>query len=576
MTSKNFIIEKLYPFSSGTRLNTPFQKGYYFDKNFFQKEMFLLDFCYEILNLAESNAGYKNSAEYYFALSMVSWENKEYEKHRESFFILIFYFYNRIPPIVFDVSCNTNNLYFSERLNFLDNSFEDYNEIDCAHHYFKILFLFINFGVKKKIGPYINGFKKIYDLIKSKNVNITKLSYHDEILLYFYEYFHSFVKENNAELLKLTSFIQDNIVYKESQTLLFFLSFNQLNKDDIKAIKYANDFLLAENFAANYSYTKSLYLNTLRATIRQSQWQDYSHFLILLKGYLGDKHTEYLDIQKKGEEKYEKEQKRISHPLNPQNIIAIQLEDVPSEILIYLTALINSCGEDWGIFLNEKKIKYTFPSIYLTEKILILLLVNNYLKISNQDFNKIEEDELYNFYNFINNNRLHLNIEGVIDTKIISSQILKDEMIRRSDINDAIVNVWKEIVIGYFYSSFEYYLDKVSDQWAEDFVLNEDTKNKIEKISTSAKRLSFTASSAIRSTIAFHELDSTSVKHTQNVLLHNINKYLKFIEENSADYSKTRYEKAPILSIERLIDDMFNISPDTLYNEIPSYKFIGI
>ena len=80
---------------------------------------------------------------------------------------------------------HTNNLYFSERLNFLDNSFEDYNEIDCAHPYFKILFLFINFGVKKKIGPYINGFKKIYDLIKSKNVNITKLSYHDEILLYF-------------------------------------------------------------------------------------------------------------------------------------------------------------------------------------------------------------------------------------------------------------------------------------------------------------------------------------------------------------------------------------------------------
>ena len=108
--------------------------------------------------------------------------------------------------------------------------------------------------------------------------------------------------------------------------------------------------------------------------------------------------------------------------------------------------------------------------------------------------------------------------------------------LRRSDINDAIVNVWKEIVIGYFYSSFEYYLDKVSDQWAEDFVLNEDTKNKIEKISTSAKRLSFTASSAIRSTIAFHELDSTSVKHTQNVLLHNINKYLKFIEENQLNY----------------------------------------
>lgn len=160
MTSKNFIIEKLYPFSSGTRLNTPFQKGYYFDKNFFPERNVFVRFCYEILNLAESNAGYKNSAEYYFALSMVSWENKEYEKHRKFFYILIFYFYNRIPPIVFDVSCNTNNLYFSERLNFLDNSFEDYNEIDCAHPYFKILFIYKFWSRRKRLGHILMDLKK--------------------------------------------------------------------------------------------------------------------------------------------------------------------------------------------------------------------------------------------------------------------------------------------------------------------------------------------------------------------------------------------------------------------------------
>lgn len=566
----------LYLDSLEGNLNIPFKKGYYFANTFFPKKINLLNFCSEVLNIAQENEFYQNSAEYYFSLSIISWENKEYEKHRDSFFILIIFFHNKIPSIILDVLHNTFNFNLSERLHFLENDLEDHKEFFHAHPYFQLLFLFIIFGTKKRTGPYINSLIKIYDQIKDKNEKNNKSSKHDKILLYFYEYFHNLIKEKNNEILKLTSFISENIQTKKSQTLLFYLSYHQLNKNDKAAIEYANIFLDAENLAQTYSYQKSLYLNTINASIRQSQWEDYSQFLTLLKKHLGEKNSEFLEIKKAGEIQYEKEQQRLEHPLNPQKIKAIKLEDIPSKILIYLVTLIQSCGDDWGMSISEQRMKYTFPSSYLNKKIIKSLLINHYIKISIQDFNLIENDGLYSFNSFINNTRLHLNIHGVSDTKVISSQIIKEEIMRRFDLEDTIMAIWKEITVGYFYSSFEYYIDRVSDSWAHDFELNEATINRIENIITSAKRFSFTASSAIRSTIAFHELESTSKKHTQNVLLHNINKYINFIEEDSADYSKTRYIKAPILSIEKLIDEVFNLSPETLYNEIPALDFINI
>ncbi|WP_260677798.1 hypothetical protein [Klebsiella pneumoniae] len=87
------------------------------------------------------------------------------------------------------------------------------------------------------------------------------------------------------------------------------------------------------------------------------------------------------------------------------------------------------------------------------------------------------------------------------------------------------------------------------------------------------RRLSFSAYKSVNSTVGFHELQSTGTKHTQNMLLHEINKYISFIEQSDVDYSKPRYDKMPILSVERQLYDLFNLEPAILYNEVPS---IGI
>lgn len=54
------------------------------------------------------------------------------------------------------------------------------------------------------------------------------------------------------------------------------------------------------------------------------------------------------------------------------------------------------------------------------------------------------------------------------------------------------------------------------------------------------------------------------------MLLHEINKYISFIEQSDVDYSKPRYDKMPILSVERQLYDLFNLEPAILYNEVPS------
>ncbi|WP_080904543.1 hypothetical protein [Klebsiella pneumoniae] len=87
------------------------------------------------------------------------------------------------------------------------------------------------------------------------------------------------------------------------------------------------------------------------------------------------------------------------------------------------------------------------------------------------------------------------------------------------------------------------------------------------------RRLSFSAYKSVNSTVGFHELQSTGTKHTQNMLLHEINKYISFIDQSDVDYSKPRYDKMPILSVERQLYDLFNLEPAILYNEVPS---IGI
>ncbi|MCB3541505.1 hypothetical protein H5809_07270, partial [Klebsiella pneumoniae] len=134
---------------------------------------------------------------------------------------------------------------------------------------------------------------------------------------------------------------------------------------------------------------------------------------------------------------------------------------------------------------KEELLRYTFPSKEIANKQLINLLTQHILKISVSDFSSLKDDDLYNFDAFINLCRFHLNIIGISDTKTISLKVLQEEVLKREDIKDSIINLWRKINLGYFYNTLEYYLSKISERWAQEFLLNENTRQRLENIITS-------------------------------------------------------------------------------------------
>lgn len=240
-------------------------------------------------------------------------------------------------------------------------------------------------------------------------------------------------------------------------------------------------------------------------------------------------------------------------------------------------ALLETCGKDWGVELAAQNLRYFFPSSIISRELIKLLLEMHVVKILNSDFNALTTEELYDFGSIIDNSRIHLNIIGVTDTKAISCPLIREEILRRQDLSESIFDLWHILVIGYFYNTIEYYLSENDEPWAQDFLLNESTKERIKNIKTSAKRLSYAAYISIRNTAGADQLNKTTgIRHTQNLLIHYINRNLDFIEEHSADYSKTRYEKAPIYSIEKIIEELCRVDPITLYDEVPSVQLINL
>lgn len=536
----------------------PFKTNYFFYENKILCTNSLIDMCLQIKDLSNTNDDCNQSSEFLFANTILAFIDKDYSLQRENSIKLLFKKDEYIPVSLLNaINCST--VFFEKK----DNSGLIFDrlegvELDKAHPYFKFIYHLLGVDSNKKIEPYINALKKMYD---GNTVD-------QEILIYFYEYFHEIIKSKLKVLEVFTQFVFNNIHKdKVTQTIWFFLSYFNLSKDDSKAIEYANNFMGSANLAHTYSYNKALYTNTLRAAIRVSAWDDFFYFKSQVDGKSIGNSQEFLEIFETGEKKYLKERERLDHPLHPQNIKKINLECINTDNLIFLACVILNSGEDWGVLLNENRFKYIFPSKKIVYRILKKLILTHCLKISLKDFNNIDDDELYDFNKLINNNRFHLNIDGIIDSKEISLSLIKEEIISRSDIKDSILSVWKIINIGYFYSTYEFYLDKITDNWVDDFELNQNTIERIETIQSTAKRFSFTAYSAVSATVSFHELRSTGNKHTQNTLLYNINKYLDFIEKGEADYSKPRFHKAPVLTIEMLFDELFNLSPETIYNE---------
>ncbi|MBJ8437799.1 hypothetical protein I6M64_10760 [Acinetobacter lactucae] len=545
----NFLIQK--------ETVIPFKSCHYFYEKRIVCTNSLIDMCFQINTITNNNDELKKSPEFLFASSVLAVMTKDYSMQRENSIKLLFKKDEAIPFLLLNL-INHISVFFKVK----DNINEiikpiDNVEIEAAHPYFKFISYLLNIDSNKKIDTYVNAFKKIYG-----NYN------NQEVLLYFYEYFHEIIKSKTRNLEGFTQFVFDNVDKDRiTQTIWFFLSLYNLSRNDSKAIEYAKIFIYSDNLANTYAYNNALYSNTLRAAIRASAWDDFFYFKSIISDKPISSSQDFLKIFEDGEAKYLKERERLDHPLHPQNIQKIELEAISTDDLILLASVILNSGEDWGVLLNESRIKYIFPSQELVYRILKKLILKDCLKVSLKDFNKIDDDELYDFNKLINNNRFHLNINGIVDSKVISLSLIKQEIINRNDVKESILSVWKMINIGYFYSTYEYYLAKVSDSWVDEFELNQNVIERIETIQSTARRFSFTAYSAISATVSFHELQSTGNRHTQNTLLYNINKYLDFIEKGEADYSKPRFYKAPVLTIETLLHELFNLSPETIYNE---------
>lgn len=549
------------------------ENKYHFNNVFLPTNVPLLDFCVAILEQVRINPELAISPDYYFSCMIIYWENKEYESFRESAFLLLSTIDSEIPSYIKKLIEGRHSFTFSERISFLTPEHISSN-LEIAHPYYQLLDIFMMIGTKGRVSPYFNCFMRFMADIKKRPEPLSEHSY-DAILSKFYEYFHRLLIEKDNELKKLTLFVGEQLYGDKSQSICFFLSYFNLNRNDECAIDYATEFLSAENLSDDSSsYKKSLCINTIKATIRCSRWNEYDEWMGHFESFVTNDDPVYQQLQEQGEKAVNKEMERRDHPVNPANIASIELSSIPTDMLLILTSVIDGCGGDWGLTTTEQRLRYTFPSRRVANQLLTNLLVNHVLKISISDFNALEDGDLYNFSSFINNCQLHLNIIGVEDTKVISLKVIKEEILRRNDIGNSLIKVWKKITIGYFYSTLEYYLSNVSDKWAQEFSLNESTIQRLEKIDSSARRLSYVAFSSVNSTVGFHELQSTGSKHTQNMLLHKIMKYLDFIESGESDYSKPRFDKAPILSIEKVIEELLNLDPHSLYNEIPSIEII--
>jgi hypothetical protein len=263
----NFLIQK--------ETVIPFKSCHYFYEKRIVCTNSLIDMCFQINTITNNNDELKKSPEFLFASSVLAVMTKDYSMQRENSIKLLFKKDEAIPFLLLNL-INHISVFFKVK----DNINEiikpiDNVEIEAAHPYFKFISYLLNIDSNKKIDTYVNAFKKIYG-----NYN------NQEVLLYFYEYFHEIIKSKTRNLEGFTQFVFDNVDKDRiTQTIWFFLSLYNLSRNDSKAIEYAKIFIYSDNLANTYAYNNALYSNTLRAAIRASAWDDFFYF----KSIISDK-----------------------------------------------------------------------------------------------------------------------------------------------------------------------------------------------------------------------------------------------------------------------------------------------
>ncbi|MGH1595025.1 hypothetical protein ACRBEJ_13585 [Yersinia proxima] len=524
-----------------------------------------ITFCENLTKHLESKSSF--SPDYYFCKAIIAREEKKFQLERQSILNLLI-FTDGICSEVIDSVLNKNKVFeYTEKTQLILASIRDDTDI---HPYLKLIIAFMLSGTKQQLPAYFNCFmgRSANIIERLPQFDVSQIS--DIELLIFYEVTHRILIDDSSNLdilEKLTSFIYERVKRNACQSLLFFVSYFKINSDAHGAIEAANLFLDAQSIPVNRTnYLQTLAWNTAWVAIKFADIDEAEFWL---------ENIEDSEKNKKVKDSIEsllaKNKERNNHPLNPESISPKYIEEIETIDLITLCAFLDGCGDDWGLKELNRSGKYIFPSESLTIRMFKSLAVKGIVKMSQTNFLNISDSKINDFDDIVFKVKFHTNINGVGDTKQLALKLLFEEIERREDRFDASFQTWKTISTGYFYSSMEHYLSNVNDNWASDFTLNEKTVERISSTFLSAKDLSYIARSAIGYAAGQHSIGSSKGnKHTCNILIASINRNLDWVV--TGEFSpKTfpRNKKQPVLSSEKIVEQICNISTEDMYNIQP-------
>ncbi|HAU8263956.1 TPA: hypothetical protein I8287_001593 [Kluyvera intermedia] len=436
--------------------------------------------------------------------------------------------------------------------------------------YMAIIRAFILSGTKQQYVTYFNclmgisaSFNKEPPIFDIDNLNNAQL-------MTFYEATHRVLLDNSRQLStleKLTQFISHQVGEDTCQSLLFFESYFSLDRNPKHSIGVARQFFSAPNLSAGRTnYLSSLAFNTAHAAIHLADIEEAYYWL----DYVNDD-DKVATLRCSIAKLEEKIGARANHPLNPEHISPASLEKIPTRMLMILCAFVDGCGDDWGFKTLERSGKYIFPSETMTTMLFQSLAIGGLIKMSAASFNALEDSALDQFNEILWGAKFHLNIIGIADSRLMALPVLLEEINRR---NDAIYVAWqirRLITTGYFYNAFEYYLGNVNELWAREFALNEATKERITESTLSGKDLAYIARSSIRFTAGQYSIGSTNGnKHTCNTLIGSINRHFDWVNEGRYSYNAfERSKRQPVLSSEKLLEQIAGFTPEDIYNLPP-------